>query len=114
MDDETKRRSRSFAKLILLLLLVVGAGYLAISSARHVFDDHLGKSAILKCTGGHRFQPVEIYPVELRGDLALDTCTGQLCKTWKWSAQSVAGAAHAQYDSVPLCRLLADPGSSDR
>jgi hypothetical protein len=57
MDDETKRRSKSFAKLILLLLLVVGAGYLAISWARHVFDDHYDKSAILKCTGDHRFQP---------------------------------------------------------
>jgi hypothetical protein len=112
MDDETKRRSRSFAKLVLLLLLVVSAGYLAISWARHAFDDHFGESAVPKCTGDHRFQQVDIYPVELRGDLALDTCTGQLCKTWKWTARSFAGGAHAQYEGIPLCSLLA--GASGR
>jgi hypothetical protein len=106
-----KRRSKSFAKLVLLLFAVFAVGYLALAGAKQAFHEHFERSPTPRCNGGHRFQQADIYPAELRGDLALDTCTGQLCKTWNWTAHSAVGAAHVPYEGIPLCRILANPGS---
>jgi hypothetical protein len=41
----------------------------------------------------------------VRGDVALDTCSGQLCKTWEW----VSPDKHIQnsYQGLSLCSDLA-------
>lgn len=61
-----------------------------------------------KCASAHRFEKVEIYPMNLRADIALDSCTGQLCRTWPWEVKSSAGnSPWKTYEDAPLCRDLA-------
>jgi hypothetical protein len=112
MDDETKKRLKSFAKLVALVFLVGVIGYLVLTWAGRTLSEHFGKTPTAQCNNDHRFQQVDVYPVELRGDVALDTCTGQLCKTWQWTAQSATGAARMRYEGLPLRQLLAGRGSA--
>jgi hypothetical protein len=51
----------------------------------------------------HRFQQVDVASTNLRVDLAFDTCTGRVCKTWEWNAQTSDDPFHAPYRNVPLC-----------
>jgi hypothetical protein len=111
MDSETRKRLKSFAKLLCLLVLLVVGGYWVVSRVGQVSHAHFKGSAVPQYNHEGRFRQVDVFPAELKGDLALDSNTGQLCKTWKWSSQTPPGAAHARYEGIPLCSSLADPGS---
>jgi hypothetical protein len=58
-----------------------------------------------ECSADHRFANMSDLPISVRGDVALDTCSGQLCKTWEWVSQD----KHVQnsYQSLALCADLA-------
>jgi hypothetical protein len=56
------------------------------------------------CSTDHRFERTEVYPLALRADIALDTCTGQLCRTWPWAAKTTN--AWSTYQDLPLCSDL--------
>jgi hypothetical protein len=53
-----------------------------------------------------RFVKTEAYPYNLRNDIALDSCTGQICRTWDWSAKG-GNNAWVSYQNAPLCKDLA-------
>ncbi len=55
-----------------------------------------------QCTAENRFKQTEVYPVTMRADIALDSCTGQLCRTWNWSPR-VANNPWGVYADLPLC-----------
>jgi hypothetical protein len=59
------------------------------------------------CSSDHRFEKMEVYPTNLRADIALDSCTGQVCRTWDWTPKNqnlnTPWNAH-KYD--PLCSTL--------
>ena len=57
------------------------------------------------CPADHRFQKVEVYPISLRSDLALDSCTGQLCRTWDWHAVT-KNSIWSTYEDLPTCASL--------
>jgi hypothetical protein len=57
------------------------------------------------CSADHRFERTEVYPIGLRADIALDSCTGQLCKTWTWTAKA-PNSAWAVYENLPVCASL--------
>jgi hypothetical protein len=59
------------------------------------------------CTAEHRFERTEVYPIGLRADIALDTCTGSLCRTWPWQAKD-ANSAWSTYENLPTLFLLAE------
>jgi hypothetical protein len=63
------------------------------------------RTARRECSADHRFVNMSDLPLTVRGDVALDTCTGQLCKTWEW----VSTDTHVQnsYQSLSLCSELA-------
>jgi len=52
----------------------------------------------------HRFERTEVYPLALRADIALDTCTGNLCRTWPCEAKTTN--AWSTYQDLPLCSEL--------
>ena len=108
MDDETRRRVKSFAKLLSLLLLLLAAGYWVAARSRKALHAQFGSPAAQGCNHGPRFVEVATDLAEMKGDLALDSRTGQLCKTWKWTPQTLPEAAHARYGELPLCEFLAD------
>ena len=58
-----------------------------------------------QCSADHRFSNMSDLPVTVRGDVALDTCTGELCKTWEWV--STVKQVQNSYQSLPLCSDLA-------
>jgi hypothetical protein len=58
-----------------------------------------------QCSADHRFSNMSDLPLTVRGDVALDTCTGQLCKTWEWVSQ--VKQVQNSYQSLPLCSNLA-------
>jgi hypothetical protein len=60
-----------------------------------------------KCTTDHRFERMEVYPMNLRADIALDSCTGQVCRTWDWAPKGTSETAWTTYESRPLCSDLA-------
>jgi hypothetical protein len=60
----------------------------------------------IKCSSDHRFEKLEVYPIDMRADIALDTCTGQVCRTWSWSPKR-PGTAWDTYQFEPLCSELA-------
>jgi hypothetical protein len=58
-----------------------------------------------------RFKTVEVYPVGMRQNLALDSYTGQMCRTWNW--QTNGGRSPSNH--FPTCASLSgqpegDPG----
>src|SRR5438309_9126368 len=57
------------------------------------------------CDATNRFHLTEAYPLGEKTGLALDSCTGQLCRTWDWG---YSDKRHAQgsLDSVPTCVSL--------
>jgi len=57
-----------------------------------------------ECSADHRFTNVDV-PLA-KGDVALDTCTGQLCKTWDWV--STVKSMQNGYQQLPLCSTLAE------
>ena len=63
------------------------------------------KPTTRSCSTDHRFERTEVYPIPMRADIALDTCTGQLCRTWDWSVKS-QNSAWVTYQSLPLCSDL--------
>jgi hypothetical protein len=63
------------------------------SDRRHAADV-VAKQVV--CKPDHRFERTEVYPVSLRADIALDSCTDQLCKTWDWTSKSPTNADQAQ------------------
>jgi hypothetical protein len=101
-----KALSRAEMKLLgaALLLATLGCDHV---SQRHTDSspDSLSAHAANTCSSDHRFQKTDIYPVAMRADIALDTCTGQLCRTWPWEAKA-QGSPWAIYQSLPLCSNL--------
>jgi hypothetical protein len=63
--------------------------------------------AASKCTMDHRFERTEVYPIGLRADIALDSCSGRLCKTWAWVAKDTK-SVWATYQELPVCSELSD------
>jgi hypothetical protein len=57
------------------------------------------------CSANHRFERTEVYPVAMRADIALDTCTGELCRTWNWAPKG-PGTAWGIYADLSLCSDL--------
>jgi hypothetical protein len=57
------------------------------------------------CSVDHRFERTEVYPISLRADIALDSCTGQICRTWSWHALQ-KNSVWATYEDAPLCSEL--------
>lgn len=57
------------------------------------------------CAVDHRFEKTDVYPITLRADIALDTCTGNLCRTWNWTAKQ-SGTVWSTYEDLPLCSSL--------
>lgn len=49
-----------------------------------------------------RFKTVDVYPVGMRVNLALDTSTGQLCRTWNWQTNG----GQSPYNHLPTCASL--------
>lgn len=49
-----------------------------------------------------RFKPVEVYPVGMRVNLALDSYTGQLCRTWNWQTNG----GKSPWNHLPTCASL--------
>lgn len=49
-----------------------------------------------------RFKTVEVYPVGMRQNLALDSYTGQLCRTWNWKTNG----GKSSYNGLPTCASL--------
>ncbi len=41
-------------------------------------------AAVSRSGDPQRFKTVEVYPVGMRQNLALDSHTGQMCRTWNW------------------------------
>jgi hypothetical protein len=61
-----------------------------------------------QCSADHRFVNMSDLPITVRGDVALDTCSGHLCKTWEW--ESSLKQVQNSYQALPLCSDLAkDP-----
>jgi hypothetical protein len=58
-----------------------------------------------QCSADHRFVNMSDLPLTVRGDVALDTCTGQLCKTWEW-VSSLKNVQNS-YQALSLCSELA-------
>jgi len=58
-----------------------------------------------QCSADHRFSNMSDLPMTVRGDVALDTCSGHLCKTWEWI--SPVKQVQNSYQSLPLCSDLA-------
>lgn len=71
-------------------------------TARKATEASLLREKRLATCSAHRYERLEIYPIGLRADLALDSCEGKICKTWAWSAVSVTSSWH-EYDDAPLC-----------
>lgn len=65
------------------------------------------ETAPAKCTEDHRFERTEIYPIGLRADIALDSCSGKLCKTWSWVSTN-KNSVSANYEDLPVCSELPD------
>ena len=59
-----------------------------------------------KCTTEHRFERVDVYPMNMRADIALDSCTGQICRTWSWEVKDGVRSAWSTYQQAPLCKDL--------
>jgi hypothetical protein len=57
------------------------------------------------CSVDQRFERTEVYPITMRADIALASCTGQLCRTWNWSSKNPSNA-WAVYQDLPLCSSL--------
>lgn len=57
-----------------------------------------------ECAATHRFTSLDVNPM-VRGDVAFDTCTGKLCKTWDWV--STNKGIQGGYGSLPFCSDLA-------
>jgi hypothetical protein len=55
-----------------------------------------------ECAVNRRFTTANTM---VRGDVAFDTCSGQLCRTWDWFNSN----KHIEngYGSLPLCSVLA-------
>lgn len=61
-----------------------------------------------RCSSTHRFEKTEVYPMNLRADIAMDSCTGQICRTWSWEVKGANPKSPWQtYADAPLCRDLA-------
>lgn len=50
----------------------------------------------------NRFKTVDVYPVGMRQNLALDSSTGQMCRTWNWQT----GGGRSPYNGFPTCASL--------
>ncbi len=44
--------------------------------------------------------------MNLRADIALDSCTGQICRTWPWVIKQGVTSAWSIYKDAPLCKDL--------
>jgi len=105
MEAETRRRLVSLIKLTLLVLAVGVVGFLALGGIR----GRLGGASTTpgpRCNADHRFAQLDLSPA-LKADLAFDSCTGEICRTWNWSAAVVNDPAHAPFKDTPLCAALA-------
>jgi len=49
-----------------------------------------------------RFKTVDVYPVGMRPHLALDSDTGQLCRTWNWQTNG----GRSPWNRLPTCASL--------
>lgn len=58
------------------------------------------------CKADHRFEKTDVYPVGLRADIAIDSCTGQLCRTWNWQPKGDRETVWTTYQYLPLCASL--------
>ena len=56
------------------------------------------------CHADPRFQKVEVYPIGMRVNLALDVCTGNLCRTWNWRTNG----GQSPYNQLPTCASLSN------
>ncbi len=64
--------------------------------------------AAAHCSTDHRFEKLEVNPINLRADIALDSCTGQVCRTHDWFFQGQhTKTAWDTYAGAPLCSELA-------
>ncbi len=45
--------------------------------------------------------------MNMRADIALDSCTGQICKTWNWEVKSGVNSPWKTYENAPLCKDVA-------
>jgi hypothetical protein len=64
-------------------------------------------TASAKSGDPQRFKTVEVYPVGMRQNLALDSYTGQMCRTWNWQTSG----GRSPYNHFPSCASLS--GQSD-
>lgn len=80
------------------------------ASAPNAIDAALAVPSQPKCTADHRFEKTEVYPIGLRADIAMDSCTGKLCKTWAWVAKDAknTNSIWATYQELPVCSELPD------
>ena len=60
---------------------------------------------VASCSVDHRFERTEVYPIGLRADIALDSCSGKLCKTWSWEAKPGTNPWQ-EYNDLPICSDL--------
>jgi hypothetical protein len=55
-----------------------------------------------KVGDSNRFKTVDVYPVGMRQNLALDSSTGQMCRTWNWQTSG----GRSPYNRFPTCASL--------
>lgn len=82
----------------------------AAAAAPNPIDAALASPNQPKCAVEHRFEKTDVYPVSLRADRAMDTCTGKLCKAWSWVAKDTkdTNSMWATYQDLPVCSELPD------
>jgi hypothetical protein len=86
---------------LLLIGLLAGCDQLAQTPTK---GQHAENPCAPMTKGGdpQRFKTVEVYPVGMRQNLALDSYTGQMCRTWNW--QTNGGRSPSNH--FPTCASL--------
>jgi hypothetical protein len=88
---------------LLLLLMLTGCDFPSPPAAQAKSTATVTPEAPKPCQADHRFVKSDIPG--LNGSMALDSCTGQLCKTWAWVAVSPKSSAK-QFEALSLCAEL--------
>ena len=108
--NKTVRVSRTLVKHSLVsacaLSLLAGCDQLTTSRpdpTKDAVDRMIAASSLGKqCAAENRFRQTDVYPMVLWADIALDSCTGQLCRTWE-SKPKTANTPWESYADIPLC-----------
>ena len=89
---------------LLFLGMVAGCDQLAQTPAKgaHSSTAEIPCTATIKSGNPQRFKTVDVYPVGMRQNLALDSSTGEMCRTWNW--QTNGGRSPSNH--FPTCASL--------